>query len=334
MKVRFADDVLAEPSAWRELTRIVDGFLEERHIWDIDDPAVIANSPWLAGEDHYTRGNLDALQKLSVRTLYNPTPVQPDPRPSKAHGMSIVVSLSEAPPGALTPGDARYALERPAYVVVENRDSDKAFLDAMIRAFDRGELRAALDAGWVELESDGGGGAIPKRVRNLVARAGKGPRRILILSDSDRLMPGEHTKTVENIQACGREHGIAAAILHKREIENYLPSSALQRVSRKRKGVYNAFLYLTQEQRDHYDMKKGFGKDEVTGQPKIPRAQAALFAQVPPRILRALCGGFGDKVCEYFTNAADVIDAYAVRNTCASEPSEIEDILDAIEHLI
>ena len=338
MKVRFADDVLVEPSAWRTLTRIVDGFVEERHIWDIDDPAAMADSPWLAGDDPYTRGNLEALKKISTRALYHPAPAHSDTpnRPqSKAHSLSIVVSQTEqAPPGTLAPGDARDALERPAHVVVENGESDKAFLDAMIRAFDRGELHTALEKGWIEVVSAGGGGEIPKRARDLVAKAGKGPRRILILSDSDRMAPGEKTKeTIKQILACAEEHEVKATILHKREIENYLPVGALQRVRGKRE-IYKAFQHLTQEQRDHFDMKKGLKNHPETGKAVIPPAQAALFAKVQPRVIKALCGGFGDKVWRYFDKAADVIDAHSMRSTCLSEPDEIENILDDLERLI
>lgn len=339
MKVRFADDVLADPSAWRELTRIVDGFLEERHVWDIEDPAAIQDSPWLAGDDLYTQGNLDALKKLSVRSfLYTPSAsAKADDRAhprSNAHSLAIVVSWKAAPPETLAPDDARRALEKPVYVVVENGESDRAFLDAMIRAFARSDLRQAIDEGWVEIVSAGGGGEIPKRVRDLVARAGKGPRRILILSDSDRMTPGEPTNTIEKIKACADEHEVDVAILHKREIENYLPVNAFQRVSRKHNSVYDAFCNLTQEQRDHYDMKNGFPKDQATGAPIIPTSQESLFGKLPIRIRKALCGGFGDKVWKRFQDAADRIDAHAVRQTCGTAPDEIENILDAIERLI
>lgn len=338
MKVRFADDVLAKPSAWDELDRIVHHFIDERHVWDVADPAAIENSEWIGIEDsRATRRNLMALQKIAMHDFYTPASSRTDEREgpsSKAHTLTIVVSMTEAPPWSLSPGAARRALDRPAHIVVENGESDRAFLDAMIRAFARSDLRQAIDEGWVEIVSAGGGGEIPKRVRDLVAKAGKGPRRILILSDSDRMTPGDRTDTIEKIEACADEHEVDVAILHKREIENYLPVSAFQRVSRKHKSVYDAFCNLTQEQRDHYDMKNGFPKDQATGEPIVPTSQDSLFGKLPIRIRKALCGGFGDKVWKRFNDAADVIDEHAVRQTCGTAPDEIENILDAIERLI
>ena len=44
MKVYFAPDVLNDNKAWYALDIIIQHFIEERHLWAIDDPDEIMNS--------------------------------------------------------------------------------------------------------------------------------------------------------------------------------------------------------------------------------------------------------------------------------------------------
>ena len=193
-------------------------------------------------------------------------------------------------------------------------------------------MKEAFDRRLWEVVSAGGGGEIPKRLAECVAKIGEGPRRVLILSDSDRLTPGEQTKTVKDITTCAQAHGVEAILLGKREIENYLPYEALWEKSRHRKRC-NAFLQLAQPQRDHYDMKKGFVVNRQTGKVRIPAAQQKLFAGVRPRrVLEELQGGFGDKVRRSFQSTK--ITERAMRDLCRDDEEEIPRLLDVIEAMI
>lgn len=329
MKVRIAPDAMAAPEAFRHLDRVLDALFDERHRWDERDPASVEQSAWASEEGRAGRRVQSAVNKLLGAQLYEGRDTE---RSTAMHNMTLTVTLSTAPPLALSPSDAVKALETPAFVIVENGESDRAFLEAMLRAFGRVALKAALDRGMWEVVSAGGGGEIPKRVAERLAQIGNGPRRVLLLSDSDRLIPGEQTKTVKDITACARAHGVTAILLGKREIENYLPYEALWEKSRRRKQC-NAYLQLTQTQRDHYDMKKGFGVHKETGKVSIPAAQRELFASVRPRrVLDDLKGGFGDKVWGCFESMR--IDEQAMRAVCSDDEEEIPRLLNAIEGLL
>jgi len=333
MKVRFAADALADPDSWWTLDRLIDHFFEGRHFWQIDDPDEVEQSPWLLSEpegSRTTRRNLDALQRHVVQAQYQPE--------SKAHTLFVTVCLVAAPPETLAPRDVLRLLETPVHVVVEDSASDGAFVHAMIRAFGREVLRAAFEERWWELVH-GGGSSVSRRVQELVAREPRGPRRILVLSDSDRLKPDDparpddRAEKVRIMERCRDTHDVVIAVLRKREIENYLPIGALQRVPRSKQAVYRAFLALEQRQRDFFDMKSGFQLD-AQGGVVIPMDQQELFRHLPPRIGRGLVGGFGKEVWEYFDKAADVVTREAVYLTCPDDPGEIERVLDAIESLL
>lgn len=329
MRVRIAPDVMAAPDAFRLLDRVLDALFDERHRWEERDPAAVEQSAWASEEGRAGRRVLDAVEKLLGAQLYEG---RKEEQATSMHKMMLTVTLAATPPFALLPSEAVKALEMPAFVIVENGESDRAFLDAMLRAFGRTDLKDALDRGLWEVVSAGGGGEIPKRVAELVAKIGTGPRRVLILSDSDRLTPGEQTKTVKEITSCAQAHGVTAILLNKREIENYLPYEALWEKSRHRKRC-SAYLQLAQEQRDHYDMKKGFAVDKRTGKVRIPVAQLDLFAAVRPRrVLEDLKDGFGDKVWRCFESMK--IDERAIRNLCPDDEEEIPRLLDVIEALL
>lgn len=330
MRVNFAAEVLSDPDSWRILDHLVDYFVEQRHLWDIEDPQAIENSPWIQSDltGRAGKANLEILQKYYTNTIY--------PLPTQMHSLRIQVTLTSHSPDKLTPKEAKCCLGAPTYVVVENADSDGAFLEAMIYAWQREDSRRKklLDAqtdGWWKIESRGGTGEITKCIAQIRAET-VGPLRVFVLCDSDRLYPGYLKKAIWTIENYCQHQKVHYAILQKREIENYLPLNLLQQVPRKYKKVYQAFLKLTQEQKDFYDMKFGFKKQGNFT--IIPPEQQKLFAKLPPRILADLRGGFGEKIGQYFQTKREHITAAAIKEICASNPQEIDNILDQIESLL
>jgi hypothetical protein len=252
----------------------------------------------------------------------------------KGHAAILTVSMVESPPWTLSPADAYEAINQPIYVVVEDIESDKAFLLTMIRAFAHNGLRRAFEKGWCKVVH-GGGDRLPKCVEHLVAGLGKGPRNVLILSDSDCLAPGHTTPKMESMRECSSSHDVRLQILSKREIENYIPLEALQDGTHPDKApTLRAFQRLNSVQRAHYDMKKGFERTKG-GEVVVPPLQHALFLErVDGYDLLSLCGGFGEKVWRLFEGPGEVVNKTTIRATCPDDPGEIERILDAIERLL
>ncbi len=326
MKVSISEDVLADPDVWDVLDRVIHHFMDRRHLWDIDDPDTIKESPWMQNDlqGRAGRRNLETFEKCFTDSAY--------PQPPRTHSISITITRSTKSDGELSPDDARRCLDTPAYVAVENEESDGVFLDAMIAAFRRKLLLNAQTDGWWKLEHLGGFGEVEKRVDHLRATT-IGPLRVFVLTDSDSLYPGHVTQTITKIQDYCGNNRVPYANLKKRKTENYLPLEALPKTAGKLLRTYRAFKRLTNEQQSHYEMKSGFEADEHR-HAIIPREQEALFEDVPPNVLDKLCGGFGKNVWKRFRSARDVISEDAVRRTCASDPTEIDRILDEIERLL
>src|SRR5436190_2204358 len=138
MNVRFADAVLEDPSAFDSLDAIVHTILEGRHVWSIEDPDAVLGSRWIQTdhEGRSSRRSIEALTKSVTASAY--------PSGTFMHVIAITVS-NEGTDGetSLRPKEAVRALQTPAYVLVENRESDGAFLFTMIKAFDRDDLLLA-----------------------------------------------------------------------------------------------------------------------------------------------------------------------------------------------
>lgn len=322
MRVTIADAVFRSTACFDALDRILDHFISERHRWEIGDVDAIKGSSWLASGDRVSRRNTEILEKCFVAAAHASR------RPM--HTLQVIVDVTPNPPNRLAPADAVSYLASPAIVIVENEESDGAFLTAIINAYGRTDLWFAFQSRWIELDHAGGYGEIEKRIRRYLER-NQGPRRVLVVTDSDRLFPGHQSQTFKKIDEACTTLGVPYIVLAKRAIENYLPVGALQRSGNS--DCYQAFLKLTTVQRDHYGMKKGFGRDKSDA-PRVLDEQAAIFEHVPRKALENLCGGFGGEAWKLFQTAADVITADTMNLTCTADPRELPELLDRIEAIV
>jgi len=329
MKVRFAIDILQDSNAWDVLDIVVQHFFDRRHVWDIIDPNEIENSPWIQTDSSGRAGrrNLSALKKCYTDSAY--------PRNIKMHKLTIVITngcSSDSSDFHLNPSDARRCLDGPAWILVENAESDGAFLEAMICAFQRRDLLDAHTEGWFTIRHLGGFGEVEKHINQIKAST-SGPLRAFVLVDSDRLHPTHVSSTMQKVQRACTPHNVLHKILNKRKIENYLPVNVIQKVQGRNRETAKAFLCLSQEQKDFYEMKGGFKKDQ-NGRVIIPDEQKPLFQHTPKKTLNKLCGGFGPNIWECFKACRTEITQEAVKLCCTGEPEEIERMLDSIETLL
>jgi hypothetical protein len=323
MRVTIHASVLNDSASWNQLDEIIQYFDELRHHWQIDDYDQIEQSAWVQTDIHGRAGKriLATLDKCYTAAIY--------PTGARCHSKSIEITLHPTSVTQLPPIEACYCLRPPSRVLVENVTSDGGFLHFMITAFKRDSLRDAYTAGWLVLEQMGGFGECEKQLSNFLEQS-YGPARIFVMVDSDRLYPGHVTQTIQKVADSCQALGIPFAILTKRKIENYLPLSILQQVNRDRHRWY---VNLQPTQQDHYEIKRGFDR-AANGDAIVPPAQMALYQHVPRRILRELCGGFGRDVAQRYRTHAGKVQEQEVRMMCATDPAEIDRILDEIEAIL
>lgn len=319
MRVSLHKSVLEEPSCWHDLDQIVHLFDELKHAWQIDDFDEVEQSPWVQSDINGRAGQrvLSLLTKSFTAAAW----------PTKSRLIEVTLHASSS--SQLSPRVACQCLRLPSKVLVENVSSDGEFLHFMIAAFDRKLLREAYAAGWLEWDQMGGFGECEKLLTERLAQT-IGPPRLFLIADSDRLYAGHVTQTMEKVIESCTNLGIPYAILTKRKIENYLPLGVLEQLNRDR---YKAYLNLTQEQKDYYEMKKGF-EAAPNGNAIIPDEQSALYQHVPPKVKKELCGGFGKRVAQQFHDHKGKFHQQDVSVICGTDSGEIDRILDQIESIL
>ena len=323
MKVRFSTDVLSHEGSYRVLDRIVDLFLDGRHILDIENFDAVANSLWIKSDigGRSSDNNLELLEKCFTKTAYYP---------KNMHGKLLTITIKDTGISDLQPAHAKKCLEAPAYVLVENSESDGSFLDAMISCFNRQQLQDAQTEVWWHYEHLGGFGEIEKRLNELLGRT-IGPPRIFVVADSDSEYPGYVSPSAATIRKTCEKYNIPFAILNKRKIENYIPLSLLHYANNI--TTFRAFKKLTQEQRDYYEMKHGF-RLAANGKIEISATQSGLYAGIHKHVRRNLCGGFGKNVYELFKTKRQYLKYEDIENVCPNDPNEISRILEEIEKIL
>lgn len=178
-------------------------------------------------------------------------------------------------------------------MLVENSASDGAFLERIIKELDPSlhNLRTT-EGSPIRVDGAGGAGQMPQEVK----RRTKGPpgsTRLLVVRDSDRKVPdGEESADIRKLRRLCQQESVALWVLAKREAENYLPRVLLD--ARPDAGPEHArrvaaWDQLTEEQKDHFDMKNGLGGDSS-------EPEKALFAKVPKSDRAILENGFGGKL--------------------------------------
>lgn len=328
MRVEFTPEVLSDSQYWGQLDRIIHFFEEERHLWYAEDPDALVSSNWFVSEDNTraSRRQKEMFEKSVVREAY----LRAEYTEGGPHSIRITVATdtAEITGTRLSPQHAYRSLNRPGYVAVEDAESDRAFLDAMVHAFDRFPIYEALKNNWIELEHMGGCGQLERTLKRIRQKA-PGPMRTLVLLDSDRLLPEEETENVRNVNRLCPDFNACGHVLRKREAENYLPIGVLFHGKVKFARTFNQ---LTRKQRDFFDMKKGF---PASG---IPETQRDLYSGVNNKSKDRLQRGCGESCWELFrcTNGPhkNLFNEDEIRNICPDDPDEIPRILDSIEQFI
>ncbi len=175
-------------------------------------------------------------------------------------------------------------LNEPLHVLLEDDNSDLAFLFRMAPPLQRRRLQHALDNGWAVADHGGGLGKMTSHVESLIEDPSESARikrlRHWVLFDrdsdpADRSRPSADSERLREMadQVCdGDPWGIASHQLGRRSIENYLPLKALDswaagaggRIRKRRYESVGAFGRLRQNHPDcawQYNMKRGLLQD-------------------------------------------------------------------------
>ena len=205
-------------------------------------------------------------------------------------------------------------LSQPFTIFVENRRNDSAFLRATATGWRKQKLEQLLNQDWIKFEAGGGLGEILKYVKEISKQPEKYQRHF-VLFDSDALEPDKPSQQSESVVTnCGQS--VYFHRLRRRAIENYLPLAALwewtkihkpKKICVSRRHLVEAFQQLSDEQRHHFNLKKGFKGDfktksdeKETEQEKEHRLVGHFYQNISLERRMILAQGFGTDIAQLF----------------------------------
>ncbi|MCQ2104657.1 MAG: hypothetical protein MJZ26_02590 [Fibrobacter sp.] len=148
----------------------------------------------------------------------------------------------------------------PMYVYVENIQNDGYFLNCIIKHFGSTRIKKALEKNKILPQHLGGCGST-KAIFSRKEQDFKNKIkffRYYVLWDSDREFFGDENHKYDRAISDLNKWNIKYHILEKREAENYLPEDAIQEICGVHSDWFNAFMHLTDIQKDFYDIQCGF----------------------------------------------------------------------------
>lgn len=315
MRVSLATDVFTESTALTDILDLLRAFSFGHHDLLVAEPGIItAATEYLNEHAPNLASAYETLaSKGTVASVWTATSAQ-----------GPVIQVNSA-----TLADHSADLRRPAVFVVEDQESDGHFIKALCTVFRATRIQKALAEDWLRIEHGGGSGGVEK-VAKVHAGRFRLFRRVAALLDSDRLIPGQQTKAHK--QATHLESdGVIVHVLEFREAENYVPNRVLDRARNRRQasGMLTHLKRLTEQQRAHFDMKKGFAASGV-----ILPEQQPLYASLGMRATQGLRGGFGSDLLRRLEEDSAALTERDFDGLGAGVVPELRGLLDKLASVI
>ena len=288
--MRIVIDISAanDPDAHRWLDRILVRIEDGWHVWDLTDAPdadAIEATKWISDPGRQGNRLRELLVASTRRGAWTLAP----------HTRRLRVTAHPAAPDELAPEQACRLADEPLVILVEDRDSDGAFVSRVVT-----ELDKSLHGLWrrggepIRFDSVGGAGQMPQEVENRTSAVPYRPRLVAVI-DSDRKGPGDsESADARRLRETCDRHGLPCWVLAKREAENYLPRvllGARPNTGSDHERLVEVWDRLSDDQKDFFDMKDGL--------PEAPSAiEEDLFADLPEADREILATGFGPNVHE------------------------------------
>ena len=277
-----------DPGAHRWLDRILHRIEEHWHVWDLTgtpDADAIEATTWARDPGRQGARLRELLVASTRRGAWTSAP----------HTRRARVTAHPVAPDELAPEQASRLADEPLVILVENRNSDGAFVKRVVTELDKPLHRLwKRDGEPIRFDSVGGAGEMRREVEKRANAVPYRPRLVAII-DSNRKGPKdpESVNARQLREVCDR-HGLPCWVLAKREAENYLPRILLR--AKPDAGVQHEELVeawdgLDEGQKDFFDVKHGL--------PDAPSPiEKKLFNGLPDTDREILSEGFGPNVHE------------------------------------
>lgn len=316
---------------------------------------VLSTDPSINAGD--VQSKLDYLEFLVFSGIVSRSINQPT-EPHSSDCVVIVGGQQDDIDKRFAPTEINEYLNSPATIVVENGKNDGCFVRAIMKHFAPSiNFEEQLSNSFVVIDPASGSGA-KSRIEYFLNIHHDQPKylRCLVIVDGDKRFPGDNTygsyQTQQTDGAYFQSKNVTYHVLEKRAMENYMPDEVFEH----NRNVFsddwvNAYLYLTEEQKDYYYIAEGFQKDipnykrqaQIYDWQDLPNGIQTLYRDVVQtanyhHLLKQPYhhGNFKNDFPVYFVNSPYVYkDSLLRRSPCnASGKSEIEEIAEKIRQLL
>jgi hypothetical protein len=247
VRITIDTSVANDPDAHRWLDRILHRIEDGWHVWDLTgtpDADAIEATTWISDPGRQGHRLRELLVTSTRRGAWTLAP----------HTRRVRVTAHPAAEDELAPEQACRLSDEPLLILVENRDSDGAFVERVVT-----ELDKALHGVWrregepIRFDSVGGTGQMPQEVDRRTHAVPYRPRLVAVI-DSDRKGPGDSESTdARRLREVCNQHGLPCWVLAKREAENYLPRvllGARPNAGAEHERMVDAWARLSDDQKD------------------------------------------------------------------------------------
>lgn len=197
--------------------------------------------------------------------------------------------------------DLNDVLSSKALVILENEHQDLEFIKIALESVKTGpDLNRQYEKLWAA-RGAGGCGDIPKLISKCSGEQ-RSVTRLLVVNDSDKYRHDYELQIAQiNIQKEAQKYNASHVMLAKREIENYIPISVLEKVYSPLYPKIQYFKSWNKEQRNYFDMKQGFHKNCKHDDERYSKLYVGLIST---HISAFEKGGFGEDVAAKSFNMA------------------------------
>lgn len=352
MNIRVTPGVLSE-TRWHPLLDLIAELaqnVELRLSFDARDAQQLLQSSWLSAATGARRTIADIL-KASIKATSRAMPSDAttlllDETAAKS-GVSEAAGIIRVHPlGGLT------IMTQPFHLIVEDEHSDGGFLLWMARLTGRDEVIRAYRAGRLVFRHAGGKGQLAKSATALSAGVWPRPGNEIIalryrcgaMLDSDARFPGDspNAAIVETLT----DRVAFTHMLRARTIENYVPRKYFRRRMAEDglESRADAFFQLTDEQRAHFPIKKGFVANTPPNEPlslaefTADGGRAAdernHFGAIAGNLWDQVALGFGERLSSVYVDTGYRCNPGEGGDLTAGERAEIDSLLGLlVRHL-
>ncbi len=262
-------------------------------------------------------------------------------------------------------------LLQPLSLLVENNVNDAHFLRALFREYStQDSLKTAESNNELQFVNAGGCTNVERFLKAQVAHYNGKIKflRYWVLLDGDKRYPTDVVSKYDKVVSKLIDWNVDFHILTKRSMENYMPDDAIAMMrSGANKDWINAYMSLSDEQKDYLNIAGGFYEDLSTEnkamvkkkekkhsnkdknkkkvsfvRPFLSTSQSRLYNNLSPAHFKALersfqlpiAGSFKEAFPTYFSNPIVTKRRLENRVSKQDNPNELQEIVESIQKLL